>query len=225
VEARKRLLEAYERLRPLTLDPGEFVVSRATTLFEVLVATVLSQNTSDRLAIRALENLRRLAGHPVTPEAVLRTSPSQLLEAVKPAGMQRQRAERLRAIAEALARAPGLLDRLKGMGVEEARRALMRLPGVGPKTADVVLMVAGKATFPVDTHISRVMPRLLGLERASYEEMRTMAVEALREPDRLRELHMKLILVGRRWCRPRQPRCESCPLAPMCAYAQKRHAA
>ena len=216
------MLEAYERLRPLALDPSEFVVSRAKTLFEALVATVLSQNTSDKLAIRALEGLRRLVGCPVTPEAILRTDPSQLAEAVRPAGMQRRRAERLRALAEALTKALDLLSRLKSMGVEEARETLMRLPGVGPKTADVLLMVMGKATFPVDTHISRVMPRLLGLEKADYEDLRTLAVEALREPDKLRELHMKLILVGRRWCRLRRPSCEGCPLAPVCAYARGR---
>lgn len=219
MEARGQLQRAYERLKTLKLGYDEFVVAKAETLLEALVATVLSQNTSDRLAIRALENLRRLAGHPLTPEALLRMSPSQLAEAVRPAGMYRRRAERLRALAEALVANPNLLSRLAEMDVEEARRALLQLPGVGPKTADVVLMLVGRPTFPVDTHISRVAPRLLGLEKMSYEDVRTAAREALHEPGKLRELHLKLIAVGRRWCRPRRPRCRECPLSSICAYA------
>ncbi len=220
MDPRERLRKAYELLKPLPLDLGEFVVSYASTPFEALVAVLLSQNTSDKRAIEALRRLKQVLGGSVTPEALLEADPEELVEAVKPAGMQKQRVAKLRALAEAVARSPSLLDEIRDMDVEEARRKLLELPGVGPKTADVMLSLMGKPSFPVDTHISRVAPRLLGRESMSYEEIRRTAIEALGDPKALRELHLKLIIVGRRWCRPRSPRCAECPLSPACASAK-----
>jgi len=215
----ERVRRAYELLKPLPLNLEEFVVAHASTLFERLVAVMLSQNTSDKQAIRALENLRRLLGKPLTPESLLETSLEGVAAAIRPVGMQWRRARNLQALAREVAARPSLLEEVEKLSVEEARRVLMKLPGVGPKTADVILLTMGKPTFPIDTHISRLAPRLLGLRELGYEEFRRLVVAALRSAELLRELHWKMIVVGRRWCRPRRPACSECPLRIVCVHA------
>ncbi len=213
----------YERLRSALPRPRpeRFVALYARGeggLFPLLVAVVLSQNTSDRNAIEAYRRLREALGGVVTPEAVLRLSVDELVEAIKPAGMYKRRAEVIRRIAEWLVENRGVEERLCKLGVEEARKLLMSLPGVGPKTADVVLMhYCGFDLFPVDTHISRILERW-GV-RGGYEEKRRWGESFFPRGVR-REAHMLLIELGRVYCRPGRPRCEECPLRDCCPYAQ-----
>ncbi len=206
----------------VSIGDEEFVALRAlessdSTAFSVLVSVVLSQNTSDRNAVRAFTRLRSMVG--LSPREILDAGLERVAEAVKPAGMHRQRAARLIELARiVLDKYGGSLDFVCSMSVEEARQLLMELPGVGPKTADVVLLAyCGLPTFPVDTHISRICSRL-GLG-SSYEVIRRWFLEHAPH-DKLYELHLKLIVIGRRYCRPRNPRCNECPLRECCSYAE-----
>ena len=219
----ERAMELYRKLvRAYSPSAEEFVAWKLrleqSSPFEILVGIVLSQNTSDKNAFAAMERLRKLLGD-VTPEAILRVGTSALEEAVRPAGMHRQRARTLVALAKFVYQHRGWLEELRSMDVEEARRYLMRIPGIGPKTADVfLLMYLGKATFPVDTHIARISARL-GIVRkgARYEEIRSRYLELLpRDPELLARLHVLLITHGRRVCRARNPRCNECPLRDLC---------
>ncbi len=178
---------------------------------------MLSQNTSDRNALEAYRRLVELLGGRLEPRKLLEVPPERVAEAVKPAGMYRRRVETLRAIAEFLLRHRGLEERICRMPVEEARRLLMRIPGVGPKTADVTLLnYCGFPLFPIDTHISRILERW-GV-RGGYEEKRRWAESFF--PPRVRgEVHLLLIELGRLYCRPGRPRCEQCPLRDCCPYA------
>ncbi len=187
--------------------------------FEVLVTTIVSQNTNDRNTAKAMERLKGMLGR-IDPEGIERISLRELEEALRPAGLHRQKAKVIKRVASLLR--GGRLERILDRGVEEAREELMRLPGVGPKTADVVLSVTrGMPTIAVDRHITRVARRL-GISRSGdYEEIRG-ALMRLFDPEDYLKAHLLLIKLGRVYCRPRNPRCDECPLRDVCEYASRR---
>ena len=187
-----------------------------------LISTILSQNTNDVNRDRAFERLR--ARFP-TWEAVRDAPLLELIEAIRPAGLAPTKGPRiqeaLRRITEERGRIS--LDFLAEMPVEEARRWLLSIPGVGPKTAAIVLCFAlGKPAFPVDTHVHRVARRL-GLipERTSREKAHEL-LEAIVPPEIYYSFHLNLIAHGRAVCHARNPRCEACILRDECAYANLR---
>jgi endonuclease-3 len=188
--------------------------------FEVLVAVVVSQNTTVANERRALESLRRQVG--LSPQALAEASVEELERALRPAGLFRSKAPRLREIARLLIEGyDGDLRRILALPVEEARRVLVSLPGVGPKTADVVLsMVAHRPTLPVDTHIWRIARRWELTPGRSYEDVRR-ALEKLIPPGMRRSAHLSLIKFGRSTCLARRPLCASCPVQTHCPYFQK----
>ena len=202
--------------RAVRLRLGEFiapVVRRSGGgLFELVVAVVLSQNTSDKNAFKAFENLKRRIGE-VTPEALRNLSEEELAELIRPAGMHRQRSRHLKALAEAFIAHGITPEKLVNMGLQEARRLLLSLPGVGKKTADVVLVNLGLPAFPVDTHITRIASRW-GIGR-NYDEISRWFMERL-PPERYLEFHLKLIQFGREVCTARSPKCGRCPIGPRC---------
>jgi len=206
------------------IDTSSFIATRVRDkgLFEFIVAVMLSQNTSDRNAIRAYENLRRLVGGRIEPGRVLKRSLEEVMEAIRPAGMYRQRAKRIMELARLFSNrgfVEKLVSDLESMDVEEARKLLTSLPGVGVKTADVVLlMYFGKPTFPVDTHITRITRRLGVLDRYGYEDIRRYWMQMVEPKDYL-ELHLLLITHGRRICRARNPLCSKCLLNNICSHS------
>jgi len=138
--------------------------------------------------------------------------------AIRVAGLQRQKARAIIALAMVvLERFGGDLDSVLALETEEAREALMSLPGVGPKTADVVLLFSkGAATFPIDTHIARVSRRLgLVQKTAGYEQMRR-ELQSLFPPERYGQAHLLLIQLGRSYCRAAKPLHDACPVRDYC---------
>jgi len=227
--SRERLLEAFKRLSErYTIDASSFVALKALAnrgnALEILVAIVLSQNTSDRNAVRAYERLREALGGSITSRAILSTPREVIEEAIRCAGQQRRRASTIYALAKALPDdGRALLEKLSTLDVEEGRRILMSLPGVGRKTADVfLLMVLDKRTFPVDTHITRVSRRWgLVPPSAGYEDIRLCVLRLMEaEPvESLKRLHLLMIQHGREVCRAREPACSKCFLDDVCARA------
>jgi endonuclease-3 len=206
-------VEAVEKSVELRLE--EFIAPiawREGGLFELVVAVVLSQNTSDRNAIRAYRRLRERLGS-ISPEGVLELSLEELEELIKPAGMYKNRARVLKALAEAFRDGVVNPQRLAEMDYEEARRFLTSLPGVGKKTADVVLLYLGHPAFPVDTHIARIARRWGVGER--YDEVSNWFRKVV-PPHKYLEVHLKLIQFGRDVCRARGPRCDVCPVGARC---------
>jgi len=225
----KELANIVELLRRRygAIDKSKFIaqVVRGKSLFEFLVAVMLSQNTSDVNAIKAYERLKKKLSGEITPKKILDTDLEELVEAIKPAGMYRQRALRIKELAEIFSK-PGFVDELletiSNDDVENARRILMGLPGIGAKTADVVLLVYfGKPTFPVDTHITRITKRLGYLDRTSYEDIRRFWMKILKPEDYL-EAHLLLITHGRLTCKARNPGCSDCVLKRYCKYYLSR---
>lgn len=181
-------------------------------LFELAVAVVLSQNTSDKNAFKALERLRKRLGD-ITPDSLLSLSEAELAELIKPAGMYNIRARALRALAEAFKKYEVTPAKLLEMGAEKAREFLLSLPGVGRKTADVILVNLGLPAFPVDTHITRIAKRW-GIGK-TYDAISKWFMEKT-PPEKYLEMHLKLIQFGREICKARNPKCEICPIGPRC---------
>ncbi len=185
-----------------------------------LVATILSQNTSDLNSGRAYERLR--AALP-TWEAVRDAPVAQVREAIRPAGLYAQKAPRIQgALRTITARTGGLnLDFLRDMPVAEARAWLTSIDGVGPKTASIVLLFAlDRPAFPVDTHVHRVAGRL-GLigPRVTAEQAHDL-LAALVPPKLYLPFHLLLITHGREICHARRPECAVCPVKDVCDYYQ-----
>ncbi len=185
-----------------------------------LVSTLLSQNTNDVNRDRAFERLR--ARFP-TWEAVRDAPLDALIEAVRPAGLAPTKAPRIQEALRRISDERGhpSLDFLRDMPLDDARTWLLSIPGVGPKTAAIVLLFAfGRPAFPVDTHIHRVARRL-GLipSRATREQAHTL-LERLLAPEVYYAFHLNMIAHGRQVCHAGRPECARCCLRDTCTYYQ-----
>jgi endonuclease-3 len=207
-EALGRLLDHYERTwRPRTGDP-----------FRNLVRTILSQNTNYKNEAMAYRRLESAIG--VTPHGLTEAPMEAIADAIRPAGMYNQRSRALRRLAEAVIdRYDGDIATILEKPYPEAREELMGLPGVGEKTADVLLMFdAGREIIPVDRHIFRITKRLgLVPQKASYDDVRC-ALEAATPRGRHEDVHVFLIRFGREICQARKPKCDLCFLFDICPY-------
>jgi endonuclease-3 len=196
-------------------DIPEFVKLR-NDAFETLIVTVISQNTADKNTARAFENLSKR--FEITPEVLAKAQLGELEMCLKVAGLYRTKAKSIRAISKiVLEDFHGTLDSILGLPLEDARKELIKFPGVGPKTADVVLLFsAGKSTVPVDTHVNRVAKRLgFVSENGNYEDVRT-SLQTLYDSSNYLALHLLLIAHGRKYCKARRPLCVSCPISTYC---------
>jgi len=195
--------------------------SRGMNSFEVLVGTVLSQNTNDRNSILAFKRLKKK--FKVRPEILAKAKKRDIVDCIRPAGLYNMKAPRIRSIAQILLKKyDGKLDDILRLPEAEARKNLLGLPGVGFKTADVLLaFVAGREVLPVDTHIARIAKRIgVAEEKAEYEEIRS-ALESFVSPTKRVRTHLALIKFGRRICRARKPLCPRCPILKFCVYPAK----
>jgi endonuclease-3 len=169
-------------------------------------------------------NLVKTYGSPITPEKILSKPLDVLVNAIKPAGMYKVRSRNIYELAKIFSDkefVEEIIRKIKDADVEEARRILMELPGVGIKTADVVLsQYFGKPVFPIDTHIRRITKRLGYVKKNSYIEISRWWMENT-SPQNYVELHLLLITHGRRICKARNPRCDICPLRDLCSYGKR----
>jgi len=206
VEIYQRLLSAYG---PQGWWPGE-------SRFEVMVGAILTQATAWRNVERAIERLK--AAGALSPEKLASLSEEELAELVRPAGFFRQKTRRLRALLR-LIRQHGDVEGLLSLPAGELRRKLLALPGIGPETADSILLyAAGYPVFVVDAYTKRILHRLglLPDEKAGYEEVQELFEKELpRDPKLYGEYHALLVRHAKDHCRTR-PRCPGCPLAPVC---------
>jgi endonuclease-3 len=183
-----------------------------------LVSTILSQNTNDVNRDRAFERLR--ARFP-TWEAVRDAPPEELVETVRPAGLAPTKAPRIQEALRRITAERGEIELafLSELGLEEARAWLLALPGVGPKTAAIVLLFAlGRPAFPVDTHVHRVARRLGLIPDRTTREKAHDLLEALVPPEIYYPFHLNLIAHGRAVCHARGPEHERCVLRGDCEY-------
>lgn len=184
--------------------------------FQTLIRTVLSQATNDRNRDRAYKNLSEK--YEINPKALATADVHEIEKAIRVGGLFRNKSRKIRELSKVvLERYNGSLGFVCSQPLEKARSMLMGIPGVGPKTADVVLLFsAGKPTVPVDTHVDRVSKRLgLAPLKRDYEEIRR-ALESLYSPTDYLAIHLLLISLGRTYCRARNPRHKPCPVNSLC---------
>ncbi|MBN1179996.1 MAG: endonuclease III [Anaerolineae bacterium] len=185
---------------------------------ESLVLTILSQNTNDVNRDRAFAQLRERFP---TWEAVRDAPEEAVVDAVRPAGLAPTKAPHIQIALRRLTEEQGRIDLafLEALSVDEAREWLVSLPGVGPKTAAIVLLFAfGKPAFPVDTHVHRVTRRLGLIPETAGREKAHVLLEALVPPEIYYPFHLNLIEHGRAICHARTPECARCVVRNVCAY-------
>jgi endonuclease-3 len=184
--------------------------------FKTLIVTIISQNTSDRNTAKAFENLSNK--FKMTPEALANAETDQIEECLKVGGLYKNKAKTIKQISKIiLEEYHGDLEPILSLPLEEARETLMQLPGIGPKTADVMLLFcAERPTIPVDTHVNRVSKRLgLAPADADYEAVRE-ALQTTYNPKDYLAVHVLLISHGRKYCKARIPLCKECPIKMLC---------
>jgi len=184
-----------------------------------LVLTILSQNTADTNSFRAFTALRARYD---AWEAVLAAPTEELVDVIRPGGLAPTKAPRIQhVLAEVHAATGGTWDLsfLATLPLREARDWLVSLPGIGRKTAAIILLFNyGRPALPVDTHVHRVASRLGMLPpRTPLERAHDLLEEVLR-PEEVYPFHVELIRHGRDTCRAPRPICGLCPLTDVCAY-------
>ena len=205
-----------EVINELSAIYGEFEQTPRYNALDELIFTVLTQHTSDLNAEKAFDRLRQTI--PTWGE-VMAAEQQAIADAIYHGGMSNQKSKRIKDIlADILDRHGELeIEFLREYPLEEARTWLMDLPGVGPKTAAVVMAFAlGMPAFPVDTHIHRVSKRLGLIEEKTTADAAHPILEAKVAPDLRFQLHMQLITHGRQICKARRPLCGECPLSSRC---------
>lgn len=186
-----------------------------------LVYTILSQNTSDVNSLRAFQRLRDSFAD---WERVLESPVDKIERAISVAGLSAIKAPRIKTVLTLIADKRGALnlDFLKDMDATEARAWLKALPGIGPKTAAIVLLFSlGIPALPVDTHVYRVSRRL-GLigERESLERAHEV-LESLVPPQDYLDFHVNVLTHGREVCHARNPKCGVCIVNKLCNAYQR----
>jgi endonuclease III related protein len=210
------LLRSYFDTLAQTLGPMHWWPAR--TPFEVIVGAILTQNTAWLNVEKAIANLRRK--RLLTPRAIERVPTRRLAKLRRPSGYFRQKAKKLKAFVQFLKNEyGGSLARMFGTPTLELRERLLDVYGIGPETADSILLYAGgHAIFVVDAYTHRILGRH-GLAPGKpdgtlkYEAVRSLFEDNLPSDARLySEFHALLVNVGKNWCRPSAPRCTECPL-------------
>ncbi|MCA3019915.1 MAG: endonuclease III [Rhodocyclaceae bacterium] len=201
--------EFFRRMREINPQPKSDL--QYSTPFELLIAVILSAQATDKSVNLATAKLFPLAN---TPAAILALGEEMLSEYIKTIGLFRSKAKNVIKACE-------ILLAQHGGEVPSSREALEALPGVGRKTANVVLNIAfGQPTMAVDTHIFRISNRMgmaPGKDVLAVEEKLLKVV-----PDQFRmHAHHWLILHGRYTCVARKPKCGACPVYDICGFRKK----
>jgi endonuclease-3 related protein len=213
------LRRAYELMRARAGHqhwwPGE-------TPFEVCVGAILTQNTAWTNVERAIANLKTV--RVLEPEKLFALPEAKLAELIRPAGFFNVKARRLRSFLRVLVEQfGGELGKLFAGETAVVRERLLAIHGIGPETADGMLLYAGgHRSFVIDAYTKRIFQRHLwcGAD-VEYDELKLLCESALNQKtgeaqlDYWQDYHAQLVMVGKHFCRPRAPRCDVCPLKPL----------
>ena len=206
---KKKVAAIFARLKSLNAQPTTEL--EYSTPFELLVAVILSAQATDKSVNLAT---RTLFKHANTPQAIAQLGVAGLSDYIRTIGLFNSKAKNVIAMCR-------ILLEQHGGAVPQTREALEALPGVGRKTANVILNTAfGQPTIAVDTHIFRVANRT-GL--APGETVRDVEDHLLKvvPPEYLHDAHHWLILHGRYTCVARKPKCPECPILELCEFREK----
>jgi len=212
---------AEKILEKLSSYYGKVDPWKGRSAFDVLVRTIISQNTSDVNTDRAFTRLSEK--FTISPNIISMAKISELEDCLEIGGLYKQKAKRLKKIAQTIVEDfGGDLEFLGDLSVEEARKFLLNFKGIGEKTADVLLsFYFDKPKIAIDTHVFRVAKRLsYGRKGSKYSEIQSKLEVEIPEGRRL-EAHLLLITHGRSLCTARKPKCYDCPIVGECPYEDK----
>jgi len=219
-----RMAFSYEKLRRmealLQTQWGALERKPPRPPLNELILTLLSQNTSDRNSARAFRALRER-----WPDwkGLMKAPPREIEKAIQEGGLAHIKSGRVKAILEQIWQERGTLslDFLRSWPDQEVWDYLMSFQGVGPKTAACVMLFSlNRPAFPVDTHVFRVMGRVMGMKETMSPGQMQQELQTLIPPVLMYSLHLHLVHHGRRICRPRDPLCSKCNLLILCAYGK-----
>lgn len=213
---RTKTLLVYERL---VAAYGQRTLRAGRDPLDELILTILSQNTTDINSGRAYAQLRAVFPH---WEAVIDAPTDEVYELIKSAGLGRIKAPRIQQTLREILVRRGTLDLsfLAELPLDQAKRWLTALNGIGPKTAACVLLFAlGRPALPVDTHVHRVSKRLGLIAPTVGADAAHVLLEAALPATAVYTFHVDMIQHGRRICHAQRPACARCPLHDLCDYA------
>jgi endonuclease-3 related protein len=212
-------LSTYYELLFAAHGPQHWWPGRST--FEIIVGAVLTQNTSWTNVEMAIENLRR--EKLLTPRAIKTVPIARLAKLIRSSGYFRQKARTLKSFVQFLYTGyGGSLARMFRVSTPELREKLLAVHGIGPETADSVLLYAGQhRVFVVDAYTRRMLERhQLASPAHSYEDIRHFLERSLPNDVALyNEFHALIVRTGKEYCRKRNPRCSECPLHSLLPHA------
>jgi endonuclease-3 len=202
--------------------PVEYPKDVSADPFKNLIITVLSQNTSEINCVRAYRGLA--SRFDVKPEVLAQADVAQIKESIRSGGLYNVKSKRIKELSRTvLEEFNGDLTPTLALPKEEAKQQLMKLPGIGDKTADVLLAARHgyHEVFVVDTHMDRIAKRLgLVKENAKYGETQEAIKHFLPKDERTGGLFW---LLAKYTCRAQRPKCRECPLNEMCDYAKTQN--
>lgn len=217
-DARRQTAEVHRRLLQAQ-DLQVWHWHPATSALDVCLGAILVQHTAWTNVEKALANLRQL--RPLSWEVLSAISKADLAQLVKPAGMPLTKARRLKSFASLVTTAGGI-EALLSEPAPSLRALLLATPGIGPETADVILLYAARVPVVVhDSYTARLFRRLgIGPEQNSYNAWRVWLDQALDPNLAFRQaIHAAIVLHCKELCRVR-PKCRPCPLLSLCPFGQ-----
>lgn len=204
VLSKDKVILLFERFKEKNPKPTTELI--APNNYTLLVSVVLSAQATDKSVNKATESLYKKVD---TPEKMLELGEEGLIEYIKSIGLYRAKAKNVIALSK-------LLVENFASSLPRSREDLMSLPGVGRKTANVILnVVYGEKTMPVDTHLLRISPRI-GLSFGTNPETIEQDLLKIIPDEYMEHAHHWLILHGRYICTARNPKCEDCPINDIC---------
>ncbi|MBR2362841.1 MAG: endonuclease III [Spirochaetaceae bacterium] len=203
---REQIIQIFDRFRAANPAPATELL--APNDYTLLVSVVLSAQATDKSVNKATAPLYLVAD---TPEKMLELGEAGLIDYIKSIGLFRSKARHVMELSR-------ILVAEHGGRIPRTREELQRLPGVGRKTANVILnVVYGEPTMPVDTHLLRISPRI-GLSAGTTPEAVEQDLIRVIPAEYMQHAHHWLILHGRYICTARNPRCGECPIADLCMH-------
>lgn len=194
--------------------PGE-------TTDEIFISAILTQNTSWVNVEKAMLNLRRR--HLLDISSISSSNLRTLETAIKPSGFYKQKARRLKNISSYICSKYGSLSKMLGADADTLRRELLSMDGIGPETADCILLYAAeKPIFVVDAYTRRIMSRIYNLPEMEYEEMQELVTSGITKNVELyNDFHAQFVKLGKDYCKKNKPLCKNCPAKQICIYYKK----
>ena len=227
IELYNILSKKYKDLNWWPVDQKYHEKNKTDPRFEIIIGAILTQNTAWSNVEKALENLKEK--NKLDIESITQSETKELREMIKPSGFFNQKADRLKTISFHLAEEYNLnLDNLFNKDLRELRAELLSLNGIGPETADSILLYAGeKPVFVVDAYTKRLCQRLPIDVEIDYDSIQKHFEKELSKKYSGEELievynqfHAQIVIFAKEFCR-KKPVCSNCPLSSICDYTNK----